>query len=227
VSEAPEHGRWEDELAAFALGALERPEADAMERHLGECERCQKRLRWLEPAVDVLPASVEQLEPPPELRERLTGIVRREAEAAARPAPRRKAWLAPSRPAIAFGALAALVAAGIGGYAVRDEEDTSTVPVGASAKAPGATAEIEREGDSGTLLVNGLPELRGRDVYEVWLKERHRISPSSLFVLDRGAGATVAIPSGLDQAAQVMVTREPSGGSRHPSGPPMLRATLD
>jgi anti-sigma factor RsiW len=95
------HERYEDELAAYMLGALEREEAQAFEAHLAECGRCQARERWLRTSLDVLPSSVEQLEPPPELRERLLETVRAEAgvaeEAPRRPTtPRRgrlSAWL--------------------------------------------------------------------------------------------------------------------------------------
>ena len=57
-----------DELAAYALGALGPGEADLLERHLGECEKCREHLLWLRPAIDVLPTSVPQLSPPAGLR---------------------------------------------------------------------------------------------------------------------------------------------------------------
>jgi anti-sigma-K factor RskA len=225
VSAAPEHGRWADELAAYALGALERAEADAMERHLEECERCRERLQWLEPAIDVLPASVPQLEPPPELRKRLTDTVRGEAAAKA-PRRRRPRWLAAPRPAVALGTMAA-VAAGVAGYALHESDETSTLPVEGTPQARRASGELDRAGDSGTLRVNDMPRLHGRDVYEVWLLEGRAPKSSGVFVLDRDRGAAVAIPSGLDDASQVMVTQEPRGGSRRPTTQPVVRATLD
>ena len=72
-----------DDLAAYALGALDEREAGAIEDHLDGCERCRERLRWLAPAVDLLPASVEQRTPPPALRENLMATVRAEAAPAA------------------------------------------------------------------------------------------------------------------------------------------------
>jgi anti-sigma factor ChrR (cupin superfamily) len=68
-----------DDLAAFALGALDRAEAVEVERHLDACERCRDELHWLAPAVDLLPSSVPQLEPPPRLRRGLMRTVRAEA----------------------------------------------------------------------------------------------------------------------------------------------------
>jgi hypothetical protein len=46
-----------------------------------------------------------------------------------------------------------------------------------------------------------------------------------VFVPDR-AGTATATVDGLDDAAQVMVTREPRGGSMHPTTAPLLRANL-
>ena len=63
-----DHGRCSerhDDLAAYALGALTDREAVEIENHLAGCEACSERLRWLQPAVDLVPASVHQLEPPP------------------------------------------------------------------------------------------------------------------------------------------------------------------
>jgi anti-sigma factor RsiW len=73
------HEHYENELAAYMLGALEPHELGAFEAHLEDCERCQSRARWLGASVDVLPSAVEQVEPPPALRARLMETVRQEA----------------------------------------------------------------------------------------------------------------------------------------------------
>src|SRR5205809_274272 len=80
-----EHRR--DELAAYLLGALEPGEAAELERHLAGCEVCRTELEWLRPAVQILPESVQRVEPPPQLRGRLMEQVRSETESA--PAPSR------------------------------------------------------------------------------------------------------------------------------------------
>src|SRR5215212_4631115 len=86
------HQRYEDELAAYMLGSLEPAETEAFEAHLAGCERCRSRERWLQASVEVLPSSVEQVEPPPALRARLMETVRQEAgvsaQAEAEAAPR-------------------------------------------------------------------------------------------------------------------------------------------
>ena len=77
--------RLRDDLAAYALDALDRDEAAALERHLEGCE-LPRPGAWLRPAVDLLPASVEQRTPPARLRERLIETVRAEAAAERRAA---------------------------------------------------------------------------------------------------------------------------------------------
>ena len=42
------------------LGALEPGEAAELERHAEDCERCRAEMRWLTPAVEALPESVER-----------------------------------------------------------------------------------------------------------------------------------------------------------------------
>src|SRR5215469_12017247 len=77
-----EHERHRDELAAYLLGALEPGEAAALERHLAGCEECRTELEWLRPAVQLLPESVERVEPAPRLRANLMEQVRSEAGSA-------------------------------------------------------------------------------------------------------------------------------------------------
>jgi len=76
------HERWSEELAAYMLGALEPAELAAFEQHLEGCERCRAEARWLAPALQAVPESVERIEPPTELRTRLMAEVRGDAAAA-------------------------------------------------------------------------------------------------------------------------------------------------
>jgi anti-sigma-K factor RskA len=225
------HARYEDELAAYMLGSLEPEEAAAFEDHLAVCERCQARERWLRASVEVLPSSVEQLEPPAALRERLMETVRREAALTSepsRPAPRARRSLSDRlgsfslRPATALAAAVLILAAGVVGYAVRGGgEGSSTVPVPPTAEVPKASGTLVRDGDRAILRVSNLPQRRGR-VYEVWLVQRGNPVPSALFQVDRNGSGSAAIPNGLDRSTQVMVSSEPAGGSDQPTTMPVL-----
>ena len=48
-----------------------------------------------------------------------------------------------------------------------------------------------------------------------------------MFVVSAGGVGDVAIPHGLADARRVMVTREPKGGSEHPSENSLLTAEID
>jgi len=93
----------------------------------------------------------------------------------------------------------------------------------ATAAAPaGLEAHLVREGDSGTLELSGLPLPKRGRVYEAWVRRGETISPSTVFVPDRTGAAAVALPDQLENADEVMVTREPVGGSQAPTTTPML-----
>ena len=113
-------------------------------------------------------------------------------------APRRgRRWAVPFslRPAMAVAGLLVVLAAGIVGYAIGTGggDDTATIEAQATPQAPrGVRATLERDGDRGTLRVEGLPQKRD-GVYEVWLARKGRFEPSSLFQVDsNGSGAAAS-----------------------------------
>jgi anti-sigma-K factor RskA len=215
-----DHRPFSEDLPAFALGALPGDEATRIERHLEGCESCRERLRWLDPAIGALLASVEEVEPPPGLRARLLEAVSGRERLAG---PIRRLVL---RPAVAFAALG-LIAAGLAGYAVRGGgEGARTVAVEGLGAADRASGTLVRHGDEGMLRVSGLPRLPRGEVYEVWLHRNGRVIASTVFVARGDGTATAAIPARLEDSDSVVVTREPSGGTRRPTGAPMLTARL-
>jgi anti-sigma-K factor RskA len=237
------HEELRDELAAYALGALPPEEAAQLERHLADCESCRDRLRWLGPAVDMLGASVEQLTPPSELRERLMETVRAEAapspqpDAAASAKAQGRAWAGWGgwsrlllRPATAFVAVVLIVAGVAAGYALRGDEDDRTTTIAAQAASPDfegdVSAELVRRGDNGALHIQEMPPISRDEVYEVWVQRGDAVEPASTFVLNRDGSAVAAVP-GLEDADAVLVTLEPYGGSEQPTTEPVLRASLN
>jgi anti-sigma-K factor RskA len=237
VNERADHARYEDDLAAYLLDALPGDEALEVERHIDSCDRCRERARWLQASVEMLPMTVEQLEPPPHLRQRLMETVR--AEAAAQPAaahaPGRdrsvrvrepRGWFARlfalPRPAMALGALLLAAGGGVAGYAVGTGGDGGeTTTIQAEVAPPGARVTLERDGDRGILRVSGLPQHRNR-IYEVWLARGGEVRPAGLFQVDRRGRGAAAIPDGLSDADQVMVSLEPPGGSAQPTSDPLV-----
>jgi anti-sigma-K factor RskA len=230
------HDELRGDLAAYALGALDEPEAERLRAHLEGCEECRRQLRWLEPAVELLPRTVEQLEPPVRLRRTLLDTVRAEApearERSARPA--RESWwhrvgLAVWRPATAVAAAAMLVIGAVAGYLIGEPNGggTTTLEAQAMPNAPKAHGTLARDGNSGILSVQGMPTLASNQVYEVWVQRNGNLEPSSLFVPRNDHSAEAAVPGGLDGADAVLVTKEPRGGSQEPTSSPILSIQLN
>jgi anti-sigma-K factor RskA len=234
LRETGAHRDRRDDLAAYALGALEPGEAIELESHLATCAECRAYLAEIRPGVDLLAASAPQLPPPPGLRERLLVTVNAEAEriAAAEAEPPRRRWRSwrglAARPATAIAAVLVLVV-GLGvGYLIRGTEGTktTTIPAHATPQASGPVkASLARVDGTGTLEVRRMPPLRGSDVYEVWTQHGNAFRPESTFVL-RSDGTANAAVQHLEGASAVLVTREPHGGSPQPTTKPLLEASL-
>jgi anti-sigma-K factor RskA len=227
--------RLRDDLAAYALDALEPGEAAELERHIDACESCRERVEWLRPAVDVLPASVEQRTPPESLRENLLATVRAEAATEPRPELERARWwqglrAAVARPAIAMTVLIVLTVGVAAGYLARGPGEempgdlVSAEPLGPQAAQVSAT--LERHGDSATLHVQEMPELDRDEVYAVWVRRAGVMEARSTFVLGMDGGAEAAVPGPLAGADAVFVTAEPRPGSHQPTTEPLLEAPL-
>jgi anti-sigma-K factor RskA len=221
-----EHEARRDELAAYLLGALEPGEAAALEQHLAGCEECRTELAWLRPAAQTLPEAVDPLEPPPELRTRIMGEV--EASAGAeRPAVQRGYGkrLLGLRPAIGLAVLTLAVAA-IAGYAISDSGSGSGTTTVAAGHAPGVTAKMVRDGDTGTLRLANVHQLPSDQVLQAWVRRGKRIeSAQALFVPNRDGTATAVIDH-MQGVNAVMVTAEPRGGSNHPTSEPIVAVSV-
>jgi anti-sigma factor ChrR (cupin superfamily) len=223
-----------DDLAVYALGGLDPSEEVAVSEHASGCEQCTAELGHLAPAVGVLAESVEQHEPPPELRARLMSIVREEAAAEAAPVPagpkrRRRFDLGGImlRPATGLAAVA-IGAAAVGGYLVADDDNggsETTVPVASTMQGAGGTLVVE--GDEATLRVHDMPALDKGAVYQVWVAEGAAVRPSAAFVPHDDGSATAAVPEASEGAEMVLVTRESRPGVRTPTMPAVLTARLN
>lgn len=248
-----EHGqRWNDDLAAYLLDALEPSERAVVDRHLAECTICADRLRWMTPAADVLPATVAPQQPPAALKSRLMDVVERESamiESSADPgrAAREErsdgSWggRVPSlrglslRPVLAGLAVFLLLAAGVTGYALRDGGSAGSssghvYAAKADQRGSRASGSLEVSDDAGMLHVENLPRTGNDEVYQAWIQDTGAaggaVHASSVFVVSEQGVGDVAIPHGLSNARRVMVTREPKGGSRHPGENSLLTADM-
>ena len=239
---AADHERWSDSVAPYLLGALPGDELAAFEDHMAHCADCREELDALAPAVRALPNSVEPMAPPPALKARIMAEVEREAsllaaagpEADRPPAPaRRRRRLAFGMPRLAtLAAAAALLFVGVAiGVGVdqlgSDAPDTVAAKVD-PAMAPGAGAEFELGDAAATLTAHGLPPAPSGRVYQVWIKRAGQDPEptAALFSPAKDGSATAMVPGPLDGVNQMLVTDEPIGGSRTPTGKVYLIASM-
>lgn len=217
-----------DDLAAYVIGGLSSEEERSLESHLPGCERCARELRALAPAVAALGESVEQLEPPPQLREGVLATVREEAERPSAEPARERRGLSRFvlRPAAGLAALA-VAGAGVAGYLIADEGGgggTDGVPIEGQS---GIGGELQVSDGSATLEVSGMPQPAKGSIYQVWVEQGEAVRPASSFVPDQGGTATAAVSADLKPGDEVLVTQETGPGRQAPSGPPVLTARVD
>ena len=200
LAQDPDHSEWAAAVGAYLLEALPDSERADFERHLDACAACQDEVENLRVALHALPASVEPLAPPSQLKARIMAVVDAEAqllEAAAGPRAdlpmatpareRRRFRLPALRPAFALAcATALLVLGGLGGVLLgggSSQEDGARTVV-ASVERGDATAKLVVAEDASHLEVANLTKPPEGRVYQVWTqrpggKPEPRCSPTA------------------------------------------------
>lgn len=231
------HPRRARDVAPYLLGALPGGEARTLERHLAGCAECREQLERLRPAAESLPRGVEQVSPPPELKASVlravdeAGEQRETQEALTFARPGLRAGGGRTRLAVAamLGALLLIGGGALGGSVLSrglaPEEDAILPGEVDRLRAPEASARLvvpASRSEMPFLRVDGLPPLpRGR-VYQVWASRAAHTVPQSLLTLSADGSGTAGVPDGLGGVDAVLVTREPAGGRRTPSGDPVV-----
>ncbi len=231
------HDRWADAAAAFVLGAMPEDEKRAFVEHLEGCAACRREVDDLLPAAEALPMASTQVMPPPALKDRIMADVEREASLLAQTGPeadrapkRRRSWLAGWR--LAPVAAALIIAGVLAGVALDRAADGGTQTYQATVddtRAPGASAELQLDDDEARLVASGLPAPPSGRVYQVWVlrKGADAPEPTDALFLPRGDGSAVAmVPGDVSDAAAVLVTDEPEGGSEAPTREPLVTADM-
>lgn len=225
-----------DDLALYALDALEGDEAEEVEAHLANCGSCRQELAADEEALGAL---VED-GPPPELwdavREQIRAgeprsvngtplppvgppLAHLDQSARRRGMRRRLALLA------AAAAVVAVVGVGVGTRLGNDGNGSGTLAgvsidgptVAVLADAHGAgVARVVANDDGDVLVLDELPRLSAAREYQLWSVDGAQ--PVSLGLL--GDGHDEAVPLDLPAStAKLAISEEPVGGSTTPTGP--------
>jgi anti-sigma-K factor RskA len=241
---ANEHDRYAEDLAPYVLGALSPIEENSLDEHLRTCAQCRQKVDELRAGAAVLARSVEAVEPPPSLREKLVQEVEAEhrqepaGEASSPPrapgrAQSRRRWglSLGMRPALAtVAASALLLLGGLAGWLLKPEQSPGGQTVAAVVdreRLPDARGKLAVAGNKdATLRLAGLPDLGARRNYEVWVQRHGEVSPGPVFGPSPSGTAVIGVPGGLEGVEAVLVTRERAGGARSPTEKPVVQVAV-
>jgi anti-sigma-K factor RskA len=216
--------RFDEFLGPYLLHQLTAEEEHELEHHLEGCPKCRDELERARQTHALL-GELAANEPPPELKDRV--LARAKGQASARFGSGWKLWVPVAAALLVAGFLGiALIAAITGG-------SSSGVPLTATALAPGASGELrgEKVGENlrVELEVEGLPELRKHEYYEMWYatEDGERISCGTFRAQPEGRTiVNLTAPALATSYPVIEVTREPDDGDPATSGKKILVGDL-
>jgi anti-sigma-K factor RskA len=225
-----------DDLALYALDALEGDGAEEVEAHLDECAMCRLELAAHEEALGAL---VED-GPPPEVWDAVESQIRagevvpingtplhQVGRTSAHPDPSARRRGMRRRVALLAAAAAVVAVVGVGvGTQLGTGGDGSGTLAGVSIDGPtvavladthGAdVARVVANDDGDVLVLEKLPGLAAQREYQLWSVDGRR--PVSLGLL--GDGHDEVVPLSLPASTKKLaISDEPEGGSIAPTGP--------
>ena len=245
------HAEAQDLLGAFALGAVDAEEAAIVRRHLVTCAECQAEIAGLWAAVDSLPDTIEPIDPPPALRDRIAAAIREETalvlpvaaatapqtimqvERVSRPIRKPASFWSRATPWAAAAAILLLLSAGLLVWNLQLREQivnapaAETIALAPTEAAPGASGEVTFVADEDLFLVDvrDLPPLASGQVYEVWLIGEDGV-PVPCGVFDQPTDQHAMIGDG-GQYETLAITVEPGPlGTEAPTGEIVVTAPL-
>lgn len=228
-----------DLLPEYALGVLDEAEMSRVSGHLAVCAICREEVRGYQQVSDQLGFAAQSAAPPDGLREKIMGLAtesKRMGESDVRPI----GWLGRlsglTRAWAAVGALAIVVLAASNLLLWQQVQQLQAAPTEAGQMrvvllsgtdaAPTATGLliVSRDGESGTLVVDGLSVLGQGRTYQLWLmRDGERTSGGVFTVAENGYGALRLWPDKpLSSYTAFGITIEPEGGSAAPTGERVL-----
>jgi anti-sigma-K factor RskA len=223
---------FEELSGAYVLDAItpeEREEADA---HIAQCTSCTHLMQELRPVADLLPLAVPQIEPSPELKERIFAAIQGRAAPRAQtiqrvptttPQRRRQPrWQRWSTQLLAAAVLLLALFGGMGVWnislqqqvAAAQQKITALTPVIYSIQGISPTSNVTGrliyypQQHITVLVMQGLPQLEGLHVYQGWLLQGKQPTSIGLLNIKNGV-ATVDFPGTPKGFTAAAVSLEP------------------
>jgi anti-sigma-K factor RskA len=223
--------QFEELSGAYVLDAVTPDERQEAEAHLAQCTKCTRLVQELRSAVAFLPLSIPQVNPPPSLESRVISAIQEDIGLTATPAQRsriaqpsrrtrRRRWL--PRVLVAAAVLMFCLLGGMGALSFSLSHQVTSLQQqlahvinqqqAASTKAYKVLGLASAQGASGTLLyfpsqnvtvliMHGLPQLTGNQVYQGWLIQTKNSKPvmvTSIGLLNNLDGtASLAFPGNV------------------------------
>ncbi|MFD1356981.1 anti-sigma factor domain-containing protein [Fictibacillus halophilus] len=245
-----------DQLLDYYNGILSDEEKAAFESHLQDCSPCQDELaEWQELTSD-LPYLSDEIEPPNGMKQRiLTNVFENEQsvekEETNRPAapvldidsvrsetPRKKnGWLT--------GLLAAglLLSLGMNAYLFAENEKNEqvieeqmsktfkSVQLASEETDSAGIASMVQEDEKMNLVVqtHNMSQVKGKEVYQVWLIEGDKKYRAGTFIPDEKGNGAVVFPvnfPGEHKWDAVAISHEPTPDSKQPKGTIVMASNL-
>jgi anti-sigma-K factor RskA len=230
-------------LPAYALGSLDAEESIQVAEHLALCPVCRAELASYQAVADQLALAARDAAPPAALKQQLLGRLQTAHTA---PEARRSWWQqlaglfqgrSPTWGVATLALIAVLVVSNLLWWQQSDRHEPAVasdgmqvVAMAGTDAAPDAvgTLVISGDGEYGTLVVDGLPELDQARQYQLWLiRDEQRTSGGVFSVNPEGYGALlISSDDPLSSYPSFGITIEPAGGSPGPTGDKVLAGNL-
>lgn len=232
-------------LPAYTLDCLGEEETTLVSEHLAHCPACRAEFQAFQTVADQLALAAPEAAPPPRLKRQILERVqppRPQPAGEARPSWWQQLAGLFQRAAPAWGAVALILvvvlAASIlwlwqrldGAGTITTSGGMQVIALAGTEVAPDGTGTlvISADGEHGTLIVDGLPDLDEDQQYQLWLiRDEQRTSGGVFSVNDEGYGALwISSPEPLSSYPAFGITVEPAGGSPGPTGEKVLGGSL-
>ena len=223
-----EHPR--DDLAAYALGALDERERAAVDAHTARCDACTTEVEGYRAALVGYADAADVAAP--DLRGRIVERARRAGGASTPVAGGWIGWLRRPLPVFVPAALALLLVASLIGLGqVRRDADAyaaalSAIPGARVVDLPPSTPGSELRGavilppNGAPFVVLRIPAPPAGRTWEAWVL--HGDTPIAAGISSAGGVVTITLTAPLGAGDGVAVTLEPAGGTSAPTTAPVL-----
>ena len=234
------HEQVDELIAAYSLGAVDAAEAALVRRHLPDCPECQDTLLRMTEVVAVLPLSLEEVEPPQGLRERIlagaagTDTVPVAEETAEPPEGMGKLLFLRRVPRWAPVAAAAVLLAAMFGWNMSLQTRrppsvpaTQQAALVDSAHSPVGTVTYMKDRQVALVTFNSLTAPASGKTYELWVIPRGgKPQAAGVFLPDPDGSKVLVVNRAINHGDTVAVTEEAPGGVAQPTGQPVISAQL-